>query len=142
LDDICPLATRTIIGTRSPGRPSAPRRARDCVRIWTFARHDRLIELSSWPHESFAAIIGAATGRHGVAITACASLALASYLVNALAPLVHELDKIRWISPWYHYAAGDPLRKGLAVDHALVLATLFVAAAIIVPVVFRRRDLA
>ena len=91
---------------------------------------------------ALAAIIGAATGRHGVAITACASLALASYLVNAPAPLVHGLDKIRWISPWYHYAAGDPLRKGLAVDHSLVLATLFVAAAIIVPVVFRRRDLA
>lgn len=90
---------------------------------------------------ALATLIGAAAGRRAVAVTVCVALAVAAYLVSALAPLVPVLHKIRWASPWYHYTAGDPLRSGLAIDHALVLAALFVIAAALVPVVFGRRDM-
>lgn len=91
---------------------------------------------------ALATAVGAATGRRVIAIAVCAALALASYLVNALAPLVPAIDRIRWLSPWYHYASSDALRQGLDAGHAAVLVAIFVAAACLVPVAFARRDLA
>ena len=88
-----------------------------------------------------ATAIGAATGRRVVAITTCAALALASYLINALAPLVGAIESIRWVSPWYHYASADPLRRGIDVGHVVVLVAIVIAAGVALPVVFGRRDL-
>jgi ABC-2 type transport system permease protein len=90
---------------------------------------------------ALATLAGAATGRRAWAIALPATLAVAAYLVNALAPLVRALDGVRKASPWYHYAASDPLRHGLAVGHALVLAAILLVAAALVPIVFDRRDL-
>lgn len=91
---------------------------------------------------ALAAAVGAATGRRVIAIAAGAALALASYLVNALSPLVPAIDRIRWLSPWYHYASSDALRQGIDVGHALVLVGIFAAAVLLAPLAFARRDLA
>ena len=40
-----------------------------------------------------------------------AATAVAAYLVNGLAPLVHALEVPQKLSPFYHYAVGDPLRQ-------------------------------
>lgn len=91
---------------------------------------------------ALAVAVGAATGRRVIAIAVCAALALASYLVNALAPLVPTIDRIRWLSPWYHYTSSNALRQGLDPGHALTIVAIFVVAAILVPIAFARRDLA
>jgi ABC-2 type transport system permease protein len=90
---------------------------------------------------AIATAVGAGTGRRVVAITTCAALALASYLINALAPLVGAIDRIRWLSPWYHYAGADPLRHGIDVGHAAVLVVIIVVATIAFPLAFERSDL-
>jgi ABC-2 type transport system permease protein len=90
---------------------------------------------------ALATAVAAGTGRRAIAITACAAIALAGYLVNALAPLVSGLNEVRWISPWHHYAASDPLRHGLGITHVLALMLLLVVAAVALPIVFGRRDL-
>ena len=77
---------------------------------------------------AIALLLSAATGRRGLATGLTAALAVAAYLLNSLAPLVHTLDHIRVASPFYHYVAGDPLRHGFAVDHALVLVAIAVVA--------------
>jgi beta-exotoxin I transport system permease protein len=84
--------------------------------------------------------LGAATGRRSIAIGLSAAAAVASYFVNGLAPLVEAIDSIRWLSPWYHYAAGDPLRSGLSVGHALVLAGIAAVAVVVAVLAFDRRD--
>ena len=89
---------------------------------------------------AIAMLVGAATGRRAPAIALSAALAVAAYLLNGLAPLVHALERIRFASPWYHYAAGDPLRHGLAAN-ALVLVVIAAVAAVLVPLAFVRRDL-
>ena len=91
---------------------------------------------------AIATAVGAATGRRVMAIAVSAALALASYLVNALSPLVPAIERIRWLSPWYHYASSDALRAGLDAGHALTLVAIFAVAAVLVPVAFARRDLA
>ena len=88
-----------------------------------------------------ALLLGAATGRRGLATGLTAALAVAAYLLNSLAPLVHALEHVRKASPFYHYAAGDPLRQGFAVGHGLVLVAIAVAAGLLAPVLFDRRDL-
>jgi ABC-2 type transport system permease protein len=88
-----------------------------------------------------ALLVGAATGRRALAIGVTAAAAVAAYLVNGLAPLVDALEIPRKLSPFYHYAAGDPLRHGLAVSHSLVLVAIAAAATVIAQEAFARRDL-
>ena len=75
-----------------------------------------------------------------MAIGLSAAAAVAAYLINGLAPLVHAIDTVRWLSPFYHYAAGDPLRHGLEPGHVAVLLAIGVIAALIGLVTFNRRD--
>jgi ABC-2 type transport system permease protein len=88
-----------------------------------------------------AVLVGAATGRRGVAVAVPAAAAVAAYLVNALAAIVGALEPVQKASPFYHYVAGDPLRRGLALDHTALLALTAVGLALLAPVAFGRRDL-
>lgn len=87
-------------------------------------------------------LIGAATGRRGWAIGVTSALAVATYMLNSLAPLVPTLEPLQPLSPFYHYAASDPLRSGLEAGHALVLLAILAVAASVAPLLFDRRDLA
>ena len=91
---------------------------------------------------TIASLVGAATGRRAYAIAVTAALAVGAYLLNALAPLVDALGHVRAASPWYQYAASDPLRHGLGIAHVGVLLAIGLVACLLVPVVFDRRDLA
>lgn len=89
---------------------------------------------------AIAVLLGAATGRRAVAIGLTAAAAVAAYLVNGLAPLVDALEVPQKLSPFYHYATGDPLRRGISVSHLAVLAGIAVGATALAPVLFSRRD--
>ncbi len=91
---------------------------------------------------ALAVLVGAFTGRRGSAIGISAAAAVAAYLVNSLAPLVHALEPLQKSSPFYHYAASDPLRHGLEPWHVGILVAIALAAAIVAPLAFDRRDLA
>ena len=87
-----------------------------------------------------AVLVGAASGRRSLTIGVTAALGVAAYLVNGLAPLVAALEGPQKLSPFYHYAAGDPLRRGLAPGHLAVLAAIALVAAAAAPWAFSRRD--
>jgi ABC-2 type transport system permease protein len=89
---------------------------------------------------AIALLLGAATGRRAVAIGLTATAAVAAYLVNGLAPLVDALEVPQKLSPFYHYAAGDPLRRGVSVPHLSVLVGIAVVATALAPAFFSRRD--
>lgn len=88
-----------------------------------------------------ALFLGAASGRRGIAIGVTAAGAVAAYLLNSLAELVGFLKPFRVASPFYHYAANDALRAGLAAEHVGVLVGLAVVAGAAALVAFERRDL-
>lgn len=90
---------------------------------------------------AIAVLVGAASGRRSLTIGVTAALGVAAYLVNGLAPLVHALEGPQKLSPFYYYAAGDPLRHGLAPGHLAVLLAIAVAATALAPWLFSRRDL-
>lgn len=86
-------------------------------------------------------LLGAAGGRRGRAVAVAAALAVATYVLNALASIVDVLGPARWVSPFFHYGAGDPLRNGLS-WHAAVLAAVALAAGALSLPAFERRDVA
>ena len=90
---------------------------------------------------ALALLVGAASGRRGVAIGVAAATAVAAYLVNSLAALVDFLEPVKQSSPFYHYVASDPLREGLALEHVAFLVALALVAAGLAAVAFDRRDL-
>ena len=87
-----------------------------------------------------ALLVGAASGRRGRAIGIAAALAVAAYFVNSLAPLVDALEPFQKASPYYYYAAGDPLREGIALGHMAMLLAITAVAAALAPFAFDRRD--
>lgn len=91
---------------------------------------------------ALALLVGAATGERARSVGIAAAVAVAAYLVNSLATLVDFLQTARKASPFYHYAASDPLRHGLAASHVSFLLILAVAASALAIVAFDHRDLA
>lgn len=90
---------------------------------------------------ALAVLLGAATGRRGIALGVSAAIAVLAYVVNGLAPLVGAFDAIRPASPWYQYVASDPLRAGLDPLHALALVAIALALAVAAVPLLRRRDI-
>lgn len=88
-----------------------------------------------------ALLLGAVTGRRAVALGGTLGLAVASFFVNGLAPLVDWLERLRPFSVFYHYIGYDPLNRGLDPLHAGVLLAVAAVATVAAAVAFEHRDL-
>ena len=97
--------------------------------------------LLAFVYGAIALLLGAATSRRAVATGIAAAGAVAAYLLSSLAELVEALKPLRLTSPFYHYAAGDALRTGLAAGHTAFLLLLAAAACVAAVIAFERRDL-
>lgn len=86
--------------------------------------------------------LGAATGHRPLAVGVAVAAAVAAYVVNGLAPLVPAFDAIRELTPFYQYAAGDPLRAGFDVPRIVLLLALGTVFSLIGLALFARRDVA
>ncbi|HEX2849349.1 MAG TPA: ABC transporter permease subunit [Acidimicrobiales bacterium] len=86
--------------------------------------------------------VGAGTGRRGLAVGVTAGVGAAAYLLNSLTPLVAALRPWRRLSPFFYYAASEPLRHGFHWPHVVVLVAATAAAAVVAVRLFERRDLA
>jgi beta-exotoxin I transport system permease protein len=91
---------------------------------------------------SIALAIGTTTGRKALAIGVPSGLAVATFIVNTLAPSVDWLEPFQFVSPFYYYSGGAPILNGLDPVHALVLAGASAVALAFALWAFERRDLA
>ena len=98
------------------------------------------ITLLALAHGGVALLVGAATGRRAAAIGVATAVAVAGYLFSGLGDLVGALEGWRSISPFAH--AASPIRSGLGVGDAVLLAALAVGAPALAWPLFERRDLA
>ncbi len=90
---------------------------------------------------TLALALGAATGRRSLSMGVAAAVAVGTYFLWSLAPIVDFVDAIDWLSPWFYAQDDVPLANGLPILRALVLVgltTTFLAAAVWG---FRRRDI-
>lgn len=88
-----------------------------------------------------ALLIGALTGRRMLAVGGTMTVAVASFFVNGLAPLVDWLAGLRPWSLFYHFIGYDPLNNGLDPLHAGVLLAVAVVGATAAALAFEQRDL-
>ena len=87
-----------------------------------------------------ALLVGAITGRKGMAVGATAALAGAAFLANGLAPQVDALAWMQNVSP-FHWANGtNALRDGLDPMTALLLAGVSLVGLVAAAYSFERRD--
>lgn len=98
--------------------------------------------LLAWAFGGIALVAGALTGRRALAMGVASTLAVFTYLLHALAPLVDALEPFRVLSPFTWYLGGEPLLRGLDPADAAALLGLAVAAWLGAAVAFDRRDLA
>ncbi len=88
-----------------------------------------------------ALLVAAATGKRTVALGTAVGLALAAFLLNALAPMAD------WLEPWqkaspFHWALGDnPLVNGTDAAMAGLLLVAGLVLVVIADVAYRRRDI-
>jgi ABC-2 type transport system permease protein len=86
--------------------------------------------------------ISAGTGNRGAAIGIAVAVMVVMYLVDALANIIDGLNAIRPLSLFRYYMGADPLRNGLNLADAAVLAVIAVVGLALSIVLFERRDLA
>ena len=91
---------------------------------------------------SCALALGSATGRRGLSIAVSSALAIVSYFLNALSPMVDALEPLTKLSLFYYYLDADPLTNGLDLVHAAVLIGVSVVLVAVALFTFERRDLA
>ena len=111
------------------------------IGVWSLAQITVSAALLGLVFGAFSLALGSATGRKNTTIGITSSLALAAYLLNALAPLVDWLEPARRFSPFYYYNAADPLSNGLNLGHVAVLTGLVAAFVAVALFSFGRRDL-
>lgn len=87
-----------------------------------------------------AILVGAITGRKGMAVGATAGLAVVAFLANGLAPQVDALAWMQNLSPFYWANGTETLRDGF--DPVMTLLLLGVAAVAVIGALFAfdRRD--
>jgi ABC-2 type transport system permease protein len=84
--------------------------------------------------------LGAATGHLGLARGVPAAAAVVAYLINGLGGMVHWLEPFQRFSPFYQFAAHDPLRHGVSYPSAAVAVGTFLVLVALAVWGFQRRD--
>lgn len=90
---------------------------------------------------TIALAVGAAAGKSGLGIGITATLIVASFFLNALAPIVKVLKDYREFSPYYHYFGNDPLNNGVKLASLAVFIWIIIVFLVVSIFVFRKRDL-
>jgi ABC-2 type transport system permease protein len=93
-----------------------------------------------WCFTGVAFLIGAWTGRHAQVLGVAGSLAIAAYVMRAVAGLVDGLSWLKWLSPFHYYIGADPLRTGWHAGHLAVLVAVGAVTAVAGIITFDRRD--
>lgn len=86
--------------------------------------------------------VGAATGRRSIVYAVVAIVGVGGFLGNNLGPAIEGLAWLREVSPFHYYSGGAPLRNGLQLVDAAVLAVASLVLLIAGGLVFDRRDVA
>lgn len=96
--------------------------------------------LLAWTFAGIAFLVGAITGRRGTVLAIAGTLAVATYILRALAGVTDGLGWIKWLSPFHYFIGADPLRTGFHPSYLLVLVAVAVGTAVAGVLAFDRRD--
>ncbi|HJV05182.1 MAG TPA: ABC transporter permease subunit [Actinomycetota bacterium] len=89
---------------------------------------------------SAAMLVGALRGNRGAAVGVAASVAVGTYLMNAVAAIAPDVEDLRLFSPFHYYNGADPLRNGPDPDHLILLSLVAGILLLLSMAAFERRD--
>jgi len=101
-----------------------------------------LTAVLAMPFGALALLVGALTGRRGLAVAVAIGAAVATFLVQTLAELADWLRPWRVLSPFHHAAVGDTLSGNANAMGAIVLLCATGVLLVLAVFAFERRDLA
>jgi ABC-2 type transport system permease protein len=90
---------------------------------------------------ALALALGAGGGRRGFAAGAAAAITLAMYLINGLAPAIHSLAWLRYLTIFHYYEGSDPISTGVDATGLAVLAIITIVLTATAIATFAHRDL-
>lgn len=90
---------------------------------------------------AIAIAVGAGTGRRALAGGAAAAIGVIGWLINGFAPVVNTIAWLKYLSPFYYYAAHDPLTEGVGIMELVVLGVFALAFTTAAVIGIERRDL-
>ncbi|HNE89388.1 MAG: ABC transporter permease subunit [Candidatus Nanopelagicales bacterium] len=97
--------------------------------------------LLAWFFGAVTLLIGAATGKRAVALGVGVGLALAAFLLNALAPMADWLEPWQKVSPFDWALGSEPLLNGIDWPMAWLLLVLSILLVAIADVLYHRHDI-
>jgi ABC-2 type transport system permease protein len=86
-------------------------------------------------------VVGAITGRRGIAGTAVGLFAFASFMITSLAAGISALKYVDYLSPFHYYNKPSPLIAGFQAWDALILTLVILALLAAGYRIFTRRDI-
>jgi len=86
--------------------------------------------------------LGAATGSRGTALGTASGLAVATYILWGLAPLIDAINSLERLSPFFWALTGDPILHGVQAGNALLLLGVGLGCITAGIWLFERRDIA
>lgn len=93
-----------------------------------------------WCFTGIAFLVGGASGRRATVLAVTGTLAVATYMANAIGGMVGSLHWLRWLSPFHYFIGTDPLHTGWHPVELLALAAVGAVTTIAGIVLFDRRD--
>jgi ABC-2 type transport system permease protein len=90
---------------------------------------------------AFALALGATTGQRAVASGVAAAFAVLAFLINGFAPLIDQVEWLKYLSPFYYYSGHDPISNGVDLADLATLAATSIVLTAVAAVGFTRRDL-
>jgi ABC-2 type transport system permease protein len=85
--------------------------------------------------------LGAGSGRRGLASGTAAAITLGMYLLNGLAPTVHAISWLKYLTVFHYYEGSDPITTGADPTGLAILATLTAILTATALATFQHRDL-
>jgi ABC-2 type transport system permease protein len=90
---------------------------------------------------SVAFLMGAGTGRRGLALGVASLVAIGDFLVHSLAQSSERLEAVGRMTLFHAYSSPRPVVEGLAWSNVLALVSLSVVLVVVANFLFARRDL-
>ena len=90
---------------------------------------------------SFALLIGSITGNKSTTLGFSAGIAVLSYFINSISPMIKGIENLKYISVFYYYKHSEPLINGVNLESVSVMLFISLLFIILSFVAFKYKDL-
>ena len=90
---------------------------------------------------SFSLLIGSITGNKSTTLGLSAGIAVLSYFINSISPMIKSIENIKYLSIFYYYKHSEPLINGVNLESVSVMLFVSLLFIILSFVAFKYKDL-